>query len=61
MIFQQNRKAKHAIENTDNKNPFLCQEKNKDFFPSLEILPLFLFLRFGLLRCLLRLRMLHAA
>lgn len=40
MIFQQNRKAKYAIEKTDNKNPFLCQEKNKDFFPSLDIPPL---------------------
>jgi hypothetical protein len=31
MIFQGNRKAKYSIDETDNKNPFLCQVKNKDF------------------------------
>ena len=32
MIFQKNRKRKYSIEKTDNKNPFLCQVKNKNFF-----------------------------
>jgi hypothetical protein len=42
---QRNRKAEYTIEKTDNKNPFLCQEKNKDFFPPLGFpSPYFFFL-----------------
>jgi len=43
MIFQENRKAKYATEKTDNKNPFLCQEKNKYFFLSPDFPPLISF------------------